>query len=232
MPWELAGHMGPSCEQLQAGRWAELCRQLPAWASVGKDQAARPFSGAMACPTLVKETRLWDCCHQEQTSCVSPAVLYRPSSSCLELPRGAEHLQTRWNQGCSTLSSLTHVSAQQCPLLLLAKHREPGTALALTGQRLGSTSLGRGRLQSASGLLLACYWELAPSKVCFLPPASEGCCVRHPFSRAVRKAKHKTPTAWEQFPTWGCRDPQQLWACAILTMARVWEHGAPPLWDS
>lgn len=155
LPSEPAGHMELSWEQPGAGKWAELCRQLPAWVAVGKGRAARPFSGAVVCPTLVQETRLWDCCHQERTSRVSPAVLYRPSSSCLKPRQGAEHLQKGWSRGCSTLSSLTHVSAQQCPLLLLAEHREPGTALALTGWWLGSASLGRGRcLQSASVLFL------------------------------------------------------------------------------
>lgn len=61
LPWELGRAHGA---ELGAAWGREMGRAVRAAPCLGR-WAARPFSGAVACPTLMQETRLWDCCHQE-----------------------------------------------------------------------------------------------------------------------------------------------------------------------
>lgn len=143
---------------------------------------------------------------------MSPAVLYRPSSSCLEPPCGAERLELRVQH--PVLVTL------MAPGQARAAWVSPGSHWPLAG-----LCFHRERVTS-SKLLCLIPGNLLPGRSALCSAAAEKRWVPYSFLTALGKAKHKTPTAWEQCPSWGCRVRQQPWGCARLPMARVWQWGA------
>lgn len=122
---------------------------------------------------------------------MSPAVLYRPSSSCLEPPCGAEHLELRVQH--PVLVTL------MAPGQARAAWVSPGSHWPLAG-----LCFHRERVTS-SKLLCLIPGNLLPGRSALCSAAAEKRWVPYSFLTALGKAKHKTPTAWEQCPSWGCR---------------------------
>lgn len=151
LPWELGRARGA---ELGAAQGREMGRAVRAAPCLGR-WAAWPFSGAVACPALVQETQLWDCCHQEQTSRVSPAVPHRPSSSCLDPPWGAERLQTGLELRVQHPVLPRPCVGPAVPLAAVGRARGARDSPGSRWPAAGSASLGRGqRLQSASDSFL------------------------------------------------------------------------------
>lgn len=100
---------------------------------------------------------------KSKTSRMSLAVLYRPSSSCLEPPRGAEHRELRVQHAALVTQSMYQPSgAPHCSWPSSGSLGQPWLPLAHGWAVLPS---GEGDIFKAP---LAHSWELAPSQVCSL----------------------------------------------------------------
>lgn len=94
------------------------------------------------------------------------------------------------------------------PVVLLTAPGQARAAWASPGSRwpMAGLCFHRERVTS-SKLLWLIPGNLLPVRSALCSAAAEECRVQCPFLLALGKAKHKTPTAWEQFPSWGCRVP-------------------------